>query len=366
MFLTKSERAEKRKEIIRNFKSSENGLFHKGIFGLPFGTEESELVIIPVPWDATTSYRAGTSAAPQTILEASHQIDLYHPLYGDLWKEGISIEPVNEDIILQNNQLRTVTSNLLNELDQKPSSLVLIEKKEDYLYINSACEALIPLLAAKSSMYLLQKKLVGFLGGDHSISLGLIKALGDYYPDFTVLQIDAHADLRKSYEGFDYSHASAMYNTMKIPAVKKIIQLGIRDYCAEEADLTASEGNRIITYTWPELFKKLACGNNWKTIADEIISHTGNNIYISFDIDGMDPSLCPNTGTPVPGGFLFDQIQFLLYSISSAGKKVIGFDLCEVGYNNNTDWDANVGMRVLYELSCLTLATHFKQLTTDN
>ncbi len=167
---------------------------------------------------------------------------------------------------------------------------------------------------------------------------------------FGILQIDAHCDLRKAYEGFNYSHASIMYNVLnEVPQVKKLVQAGIRDFCQEEWDYICNSDFRVITYFDKNIKERQYEGQTWKQIADEIIQHLPEKVYISFDADGLDPKLCPNTGTPVQGGFETEQVFYLFKQILQSGRKIIGFDLNEVGVGEN-DWDSNVGARVLFKL----------------
>ena len=199
--------------------------------------------------------------------------------------------------------------------------------------------------------------MVAVLGGDHSTPLGLMKALSKTHTSFTILQIDAHADLREKYEGFDFSHASVMFNALKIPQVEKLVQVGVRDYCDEENNLIKENPKRIKTFTDSHLKAQLFLGKTWASQVKSIISSLGEKVYISFDIDGLDPFLCPNTGTPVPGGLGFNQATFILQELQKSNKQIIGFDLCEVSPNidKKDGWDANVGMRILYQLCCRAL-----------
>lgn len=210
----------------------------------------------------------------------------------------------------------------------------------------------------KATDVLASGKLLGLLGGDHSTPLGYYKALAKHIGEFGILQIDAHCDLRRSYEGFKYSHASIMYNTLQeIPEVKRLVQLGIRDYCMSECEFVTSNQERILTYYDKDIKERLYEGASWKQIVDEIVAALPEKICISFDIDGLDPKLCPNTGTPVQGGFETEQIFYLFKKIYQSGKKIIGFDLCEVGISD-TDWDANVGARILFKLCNLLAASN--------
>jgi len=141
------------------------------------------------------------------------------------------------------------------------------------------------------------------------------------------LQIDAHCDLRKAYEDFKYSHASVMYNALnEIPQIERLVQIGVRDYCEEEWQYVCNSNKRIITYLDEALKERQYEGENWKNITDEIISHLPENVYISFDIDGLDPKLCPNTGMPVIGGFQTEQLFISFFKkIIASGKKVHWF-----------------------------------------
>jgi len=191
---------------------------------------------------------------------------------------------------------------------------------------------------------------VALLGGDHSISLGNLKAAAEKYGEIGVLQIDAHCDLRQAYMGFTYSHASIMYNALKeIPALKKLIQIGVRDYSPAEWQEANNNSSRVLTYLDKDIRCRLFEGETWKHIAEEIVSKLPSQVYISFDIDGLDPKLCPYTGTPVPGGFELEQLFYLFTMIIRSGRHIIGFDLTEIGIGDN-GWDGNVGARILFKL----------------
>jgi agmatinase len=201
-------------------------------------------------------------------------------------------------------------------------------------------------------------KLLGVLGGDHSTPLGYMKAVAEKYGDFGILQIDAHCDLREAYEGFVYSHASIMYNALReIPELKKLVQVGVRDYSLGEHRYIQENSSRIRTYFDKEIRVRQFEGESFKQIIDEIINQLPDKVYISFDIDGLDPKLCPNTGTPVQGGFETEQVFYLFDKMVQAGKQVIGFDLSEVSTSEN-GWDANVGARVLFKLCNLMVASN--------
>jgi agmatinase len=199
---------------------------------------------------------------------------------------------------------------------------------------------------------------VALLGGDHSTPLGYYKAIGEKFGEFGILQIDAHCDLREGYEGFVYSHASIMYNALnEVPGLKKLVQIGIRDYSQVEAEFIEQTGDRIVTYFDRDIRVRQYEGETFRQITDEIIRHLPDKVYISFDIDGLDPKLCPNTGTPVQGGFETEQVFYLFNRLRQSGKQIIGFDLCEVSWSES-GWDANVGARILFKLCNMLVANN--------
>jgi len=341
---------ETREEKIKKFNPNENGLFDHGIFGLPFNIEESKLVLIPVPWEATVSYGSGASKGPKAILDASQQIDLYDPIYPNGWKEGIAMQDIPTDIYYENMQVCKKVSTYLNDYLEGKKDETLLEE------INNDCHSLNERVEEFADNLIKEGKIVGIVGGDHSSPFGYFKSLAKKHKDFGVLYIDAHADLRSAYEGFNYSHASIFHNVLSIPNISKLVQVGVRDISEEEMNIVKQEKGRITLFSDHEIKNDLYKGKSWSKKCDEIIKNLPKNVYISFDIDGLEPSLCPNTGTPVPGGFKLEDVTFLLEKIVLSGRKIIGFDLCEVVPEEDGDeWDGNVGARILYKLCLLTL-----------
>ena len=201
------------------------------------------------------------------------------------------------------------------------------------------------------------------MGGDHSAPFGFYKAIAEKYGEFGMLQIDAHADLRSSYENLTYSHASIMYNALEeIPQLIKLVQAGIRDYSSGEVDYIKKSNGRIVTFFDKKIKERSFEGDTWKEIVEDIIAPLPQKVYVSFDIDGLDPKLCPNTGTPVAGGFETQQVYYLFRKIIESGRQFIGFDLNEIGVSTN-EWDENVGARVLFKLCNLLIASNEKYAT---
>jgi agmatinase len=332
-------------ELVNDFDPNGPGI-KNNLFGLPFKIESAKVVVVPVPWEVTVSYRAGTARGPEAVLKASSQIDLFHREIKDIWKLGIAMNPISGELYEENKILRSLAESHIQSLENRietEASKIITDK------INEASENLNIYVKNTCSRLMREGKLVGILGGDHSTPLGFIRALAEKYDRFAILQIDAHADLRKAYEGFQYSHGSIMYNALKLPAVGKIVQVGIRDFCEEEMQMMHRAGGRIKTFFDTTIKEAHFRGKSWDTQCDEIIKELPGLIYISFDIDGLNPKLCPHTGTPVPGGLELEQVTYLLKQIVRSGKKIIGFDLCEVAPGRD-EWDANVGARTLWEL----------------
>jgi agmatinase len=188
--------------------------------------------------------------------------------------------------------------------------------------------------------------------------LGFYKAIAEKHSEYGILQVDAHADLRESYENLNYSHASIMYNALtEVPEIIKLVQIGTRDYSLSELDYIHNSNGRVVTFFDKDLKERQYEGVTWQTIVGEIVASLPQNVYISFDIDGLDPKLCPNTGTPVQGGFETQQLYYLFRKILASGRRLIGFDLNEVGMSSN-EWDENVGARVLFKLCNLMIASN--------
>jgi agmatinase len=338
---------------MSSFDPNSVGLKSNNIFGLPFTEEESQLVLLPVPWEVTVSYRPGTARGPENIFDAAMQVDLYDTDAVDGWKKGFYMLPADKNIRQKSDYLRQCAELIIAYMVDGGAVADNEQLSEKLKEINDGGKLLHDWAYEMTLTLLKEGKKVGMVGGDHSTPLGFIKALSELHSDFGVLQIDAHADLREAYEGFTYSHASIMYNVLQqIPQVKKLVQVGIRDYCDEELDMINQSNGRVVTFFDKDIKTRQYEGANWKEICKMIVDTLPQKVYISFDIDGLDPKLCPNTGTPVPGGFETEQIFYLFRMVKASGRELIGFDLNEVsgGDHIGDSLDAMVGARVLYKL----------------
>ena len=324
------------------------------LYGLDSTYENSAVIVIPVPWEGTVSYGGGTSAAPEAILKASPQIDLCDPELGQVHKQGIFM------LEIPSGDNAWATYGRGGGHDNSTDRVELVNQLSVQL---------------NEHVYAVTQKVINdgktpiVLGGEHSVSYGAIKAMAegrfsndksaenksgdDKSPQsgsFGILHLDAHFDLRNAYEGFVFSHASAMYNVLQnIPQVSKLVSVGARDFCEEELEL-ASTNEKIKFVLDNDLAMAKIKGESWFNITERIINELPDNVWVSFDIDALDPSLAPHTGTPVPGGLSFHEADYLLRRIVKTGHNIVGADLCEVAPGENSEWDANVGMRVLYKL----------------
>lgn len=323
------------------------------IFGLPFTPENAQQVIIPVPWEVTVSYNAGTAAGPAAIFEASKQVDLFDPDVKDAWKLGLSMIELPESLVHLNAKMRAKAEDYISALESGKDATTDDICGDLLAVINKSCEEMNNWVFEQAQELLSRNKLVGLIGGDHSTPLGLMRALATKYSEFGILHFDAHADLRDAYEGFTYSHASIMFNALNISALSKLVQVGIRDFCEQEYDLVNNSRGRIVSFYDRDIKSRQYAGEDWKHISDAIIAQLPQHVYVSFDVDGLDPKLCPHTGTPVPGGLEFEQAVYVVKRLVESGKTIIGFDVNEVAPGTDDEWDANVGARLVYRLANL-------------
>lgn len=332
------------------------GVDNGNYFSMPFQPEEAALVLLSAPWDVTVSYGAGTAYAPDAIIGASTQLDFYDAIAPEAWRQGIATAPVDYSILELSQKLRVDARRVIEHLEGGGSTT------DDYVIrkirrVNEGSFELNRNIREQAEQWFEAGKLVGLVGGDHSTPYGLIRALGKYHDRFAILHIDAHCDLRPRYEGFEFSHASIMYNVLHdVQQVERIVQVGIRDFSQEEKNLAEKSG-RIIQFDDQRLLEAEYSGRTWDEECREIIATLPEKVYVSFDIDGLDLCYCPHTGTPVPGGLRFNQAVRLL-QLLGAERRIIGFDVVEVCPHESDHIDASVGARILWKLCGQTLRSN--------
>ncbi len=335
---------------LQDYNPSGIGEINGNLLGLPFDYESANLIVFGIPWEVTVSYGAGTANGPQRVLDASTQLDLFDFDHPDGWKQGIFMMEISQDILEKNIYYRALAAKIIERLGQGKPLTDTPDLTPVLKEINQAGEQVNQWLFAQCQEAMNKGKRVAVIGGDHSSPLGCLQALAAKYADFGILHIDAHADLRDAYEEFEFSHASIMFNAMKLPQISRLVQVGLRDICHDEVQMIDQSHGRIVAYYDPAIKQKLYSGMTWIDLCREIISHLPECVYISFDVDGLDPKLCSSTGTPVPGGLELEQAFCLFRELVKSGRKIIGFDVCEVG---DAEWDGNVGARIVYKLANL-------------
>lgn len=335
-------------EIVRNLEAGNPPGAGSGFLGANLAADQARLVLIPVPWDATTSYRPGTAAGPQAIVAASHQLDLEDDAFGRPYRHGIAFLPADPRIAQLNAAARPAAERAIAALEAGG------ESPDDVDRVNKASAEVMQIVRETGRRHLRAGQAVGLVGGDHSSPFGLLEAVAEVEPEgFGLLQIDAHHDFRRAYEGFAWSHASIAFNVMERLGdhITRLVQVGIRDYSREEADYAEHLGDKVRCWRDRELFRARMEGTPFAELTRRILADLPERVYVSFDIDGLEPQYCPSTGTPVPGGLGFNEAGFLLEAIVRSGRRLVGFDLCEVAPGSDgSEWDANVGARVLYRL----------------
>ncbi|MDE3268789.1 MAG: agmatinase family protein [Pseudomonadota bacterium] len=303
------------------FERAENGEQlspAQGIFGFDVSYADADYVVLGVPWELTVSGRKGTAHAPAAIVRASHDIDLCVLGGSKHYRNGIHFQA----------------------LTLPPAA------RHD---INRSSQVFNTQIRLRTAQILAAGKKLALVGGEHSCPYGYLQALAAIHAEFGILHFDAHLDYRRAYQGYDFSHASIMYQVMEtIPAVCKNVHVAIRDFCQWEHDYAKSLGERDqIFFAWDIHRRQVSHA--------EIVACLPAKVYISFDVDAFEVALCPSTGTPVPGGISYYDAVFILQALKDSGREVIGFDLCEVVPTASTGHgiDENVGARILYQMLAL-------------
>lgn len=346
-----------------------------GIFGLPFSADESRIILVPVPFDATTSYGGGASRGPEAIRRASAQVDLHDLQFGPIYERGIFMADESPAIRHLSQRARELAVPIIEKGGADETSA---DDAHALATVNAAGDRVNQFVHEEFSRILASGKTPGLVGGDHATPFGAIQACAEHIgaldavpgglerggageTTLGILHLDAHMDLREAFEGFTWSHASIMYNVItRIPQVSHLVQIGIRDVGRDELDFAEAHRGRLFPHFDHDWHRALLDGARFTDLVQQALEPLPKHVYVSFDIDALDPSLCPHTGTPVPGGLSFHQAAIILELLARSGRQVVGFDLVEVTPGpraapdgDDPEWDANVGARILYKLCAL-------------
>jgi agmatinase len=309
-----------------------------------------------VPFDATTSYRKGAARGPAAILQASRQVELFDPSAGSAagrpHLQGICMLAADPRISKLNDEAGSKADRIIAVGGSIGKDRSLARDLERVNEIGAEVNAIV---REATERVLDAQKLPAILGGDHSAPFGAMEAITERFAGLGILHFDAHADLREAFEGFEWSHASIMHNVVsRLPGVAVLVQVGIRDLGEREHEKILGSKGRIRTLFDGEWARARLEGFNLRELVKKRLEPLPENVYVSFDVDGLDPTLCPNTGTPVPGGLTWHEAMLWIEELSKSGRRVVGLDLNEVspgdGDPERDSWDAIVGARLLYRL----------------
>ncbi len=328
----------------------------ESIYGVGVPAAAARLVLVPVPWEATTSYGRGTAKGPEAIAAASVQVDLFDlelAAFGvpEPYRAGLALLPIDPEVDARAREAADRALRVIDAYDEERPGAYEPDIQAELARVNELSAWLDGWLERIALELLSKGKIVGVVGGDHSVPFGAIAAHARRHPGMGILHFDAHADLRVAYQGFVGSHASIMHRVVgEIPGVAKLVSAGVRDFSAEEYRAVVDSGGRVQAFFDLAVQRQLQAGTPFAEIAARIAAALPREVYVSFDIDGLDPTLCPHTGTPVAGGLSFSQATGILAAVSASGRRIVGFDLVEVAPGPADEWDANVGARLLYKL----------------
>jgi agmatinase len=273
--------------------------------------ERSAALVLPIPYEATVSYGQGTREGPRAIIEASHQVELYD-----------------------------------RELDGEPAVTYGIHTLPALAPVVSGPQGMVAAIAACAEEHLRTGKLLVGLGGEHTVSAGIAQAVRAVYGDFVMVQIDAHSDLRDSFEGSPYSHACIARRVLDLGAT--VVQLGIRSLCREEIELIRSERSRLRVF----FAEDVHAGQYQRALAGLV---RGRNVFLTIDLDGLDPSLVPATGTPEPNGLTWAETLDIVRTVTREGR-VVALDAVELAPISGQHASDFLAAKLLYKTVGLTLA----------
>ncbi len=251
--------------------------------------DRAQIVIVQAPYEHTVSYGGGTKKGPKAIIDASAYVEFYD-----------------------------------DETDRELCFDVGIATDTPVAFGTATDARALEKIRTRVSKLLAMEKFVVTLGGEHTISSAPIAAHLERYPKMSVLQFDAHSDLRDSYQGSKYSHASVMARVAEMMSPKRITQVGIRALCSEERAFIRE--NKVNTFFASALHK----GDHGKHWAKKVVQTLGKDVYITFDVDALDPAIMPSTGTPEPDGLTYHEALDVVREVVRSGRRIVGMDIVEL------------------------------------
>lgn len=331
--------------------SNDNGGYY---FRDALSVQDAECVLVSVPWAVTSAAGQGSAYTPDAIIDASTSVSLYDIVSQTSIAGRVATAEVDYDLQESSLQLGGDATKVVSHIEDGGtlSGDYFIRKVNR---INIGFRDMHRSVGKRVFRYADKGKIVGVIGGDHSVALGAVRSISSVYPNMGVLFIDAHCDLRPSGKIFAYSHLSIARNIIdEVPQISKMVQVGVRDMSQEELEF-AQTNPKIELFCHEQLAHSLYNGQSWSSICDKVVETLPKQVYISFDIDALSPECCPHTKRPVAGGMTFDQAVALINRVAESGREIIGFDLTEIVPIMDSGVDAAVGARLLVKLCAAAL-----------
>lgn len=328
-------------------------------FGIPLEPQKAALVLISAPWDTTVSVRAGSSYAPDAIIEASRRVDFYEPMAPYSWRKGIATVPIDYSIQDLSHRLRSDAERVIKVHDDLGSTTFdHMVYQRSLRRVNEGSAEVNANIYAQARKWMQRGKIVGLVGGDQSTAYSMIRAAGERHGSIGILHIDSSCDLREAHQGFEHSHASVMHNVLRdFAEVERLVSVGVRAFAPVEWERAQSD-SRIKLFTGQQLYSDRFEGVTWKESCDSIVAELPEKVYISLDIDGLTIECSPNTGTVISGGLRFPEVIYLINCVVESGRQIVGFDLTEVVPDMDDKTDAMIASRLLFNLCSLALKNY--------
>ena len=311
--------------------------------------EQAQIVIVSAPWSVTVDYGRGAAYAPDAILDASARIGLYDAASGLSLAGKVATAEADYDILELSEQLGSDAQKVVSHVEDG-GSITGEYFARKLARVNGGAKRMHASVQSQVERWASEGKIVGVVGGEHSVSFGAVKAMSRRYEGLGVLMIDAHCDLRGEGRIFDYSHDSVARNIIdELPQVAKIVEVGVRDFSEEEVNF-AAKSDRLRLFMHEHIMAERYRGKLWATQCAEIVAQLPQTVYVSLDVDALTIESCPSTCRPVPGGIAFNEVVYLLNAVVDSGRKIVGFDITEVVPKIEYTHDATVGARMLVKM----------------
>ena len=319
-------------------------------------TADAPIVLVSAPWAVTSAAGQGAVYTPDAIIDASTHLSLYDVVSNTSIDGKVATAEVDYDLQESSLQLGGDAAKVVAHIEDG-GALTGDYFARKVVRINLGFRDMHSSVGKRVFRFASKGKIVGVVGGDHSVAFGAVRSISSVYPQMGVLFIDAHSDLRPSGKIFDYSHLSVARNIVdEIPAVSKLVQVGVRDMSREEMDF-AQNHPKITMFCHEKLTAERFSGRSWGEVCDDVVAQLPDKVYISFDIDALSPECCPHTKRPVAGGMTFDEAVCLINRVAESGREIVGFDLTEIVPVMESGVDAAVGARMLVKLCAAALCS---------